>query len=143
MDSGWRLKKRLTLPPSAPKRKQARAMMASVHPAVLQLEDDADPMMERARATEGGAAPLSTSSSDDEKIMPIMERITPSAHDDPVAEKVVQAEAKEASQSVAEAKATEEAKEEALDGTRVDLMAHEPPMASPHTPSYEESSDEE
>ena len=136
MDSGWRLKKRLTLPLPAPKRKQAKA---SAHQAVLQLEGD-DPMMERAHATEGGAAPLSTSSSDDEKLMPIMEHITPSAHD--VAEKVGQAVAKEASpaevtEAFAEAKVTEEtAKEE-------DLLAHEPPLASPHTPSDGEPSDEE
>lgn len=74
-DRGWRLKKRLTMAPNAPRRK-SRLVQTKCKRSSLQLEDD-DPMMERAFATEGGCAPLSTSSDDEVKPVHTMARITP------------------------------------------------------------------
>ena len=141
---GWRLKKRLTMAPVAPRRK-ARFVQAKVKRASLPLGDD-DPMMERAFATEGGAAPLTTSSSDDEaKPKPTMARITPGAHDAPVqteaAKEETKEEAAETKEEAEEKEEKEETKEEAAETKKakaLDLLAHEPPLASPRTPSYEE-----
>ena len=156
---GWRLKKRLTMPPVAPRRK-ARFVQAKVKRASLPLGDD-DPMMERVAPTDGGFAPLTTSSSDDEAKpkKPTMARITPGAHDAPVQteaakEEAAEAEAAETKGGAAEkeetkeeaaetkkAKEKEETKEEAAETKKakaLDLLAHEPPLALPRTPSYEE-----
>ena len=146
---GWRLKKRLTMPPVAPRRK-ARFVQAKVKRASLPLGDD-DPMMERAFATEGGFAPLTTSSSSDDeaKSKPTMARITPGVHDEAATaeaakEEAAEAEAeetKEEAEEAEEAEEKEETKEEAAEtkeAKALDLLAHEPPLASPRTPSYEE-----
>ena len=132
-NDGWRLKKRLTMAPVAPRRK-AQLVQAKGKRASLQLEDD-DPMMERACATEGGFAPLTTSSSSDDeaKPKPAMARITPGAHDAPVQTEVTTAKAAEAEAAETKEEAAETKEEKALD-----LLAHEPPLASPRTPSYEE-----
>lgn len=149
MSDGWRLKKRLTMPPLAPKRVPRRAM-ASGKRASLQLveEGDADPWMAEAAATVGAPAPLSTSSSDDERPPPKMARITPAANE-PVArdEAAARDEARDeahdepdpALPKLAEegAKEEEPAKEEETKGVQ-DLAAHEPPL-----PPSDEEDDEE
>ena len=83
---GWRLKKRLTMAPNAPRRK-SRLVQTKCKRSSLQLEDD-DPMMERAFATEGGCAPLSTSSDDEVKPVHTMARITPGV-DEPIEQESV------------------------------------------------------
>ena len=146
---GWRLKKRLTMPPVAPRRK-ARFVQAKVKRASLPLGDD-DPMMERAFAKEGGAAPLTTSSSSDDEVKtkPAMARITPGVHDVPVQTEVAKEDAaeaeveetKEEAEEAEEKEEKEETKEEAAEtkeAKALDLLAHEPPLALPRTPSYEE-----
>ena len=89
-------------------------------------------MMERAAPIDGGFAPLTTSSSSDDeaKSKPTMARITPGVHDEAATAEAAKEEAAEAEETKEEA---EETKEKALD-----LLAHEPPLASPRTPSYEE-----
>ena len=139
---GWRLKKRLTMAPVAPRRK-ARFVQAKGKRASLQLGDD-DPMMERAFATKGGVAPLTTSSSDDEaKPKPTMARITPGVHDEAATVEVAKEDAAEA-----EAAETKEKAAETKEAKALDLLAHEPPLASPRTsyeeePGYEEELSEE
>jgi len=145
---GWRLKKRLTMAPVAPRRK-AQLVQAKGKRASLQLEDD-DPMMERACATEGGFAPLTTSSSSDDeaKSKPTMARITPGVDEAATAEAAkedaAEAEAEETKEEAEEAEEKEEKEEtkeeaaETKEAKALDLLAHEPPLASPRTPSYEE-----
>lgn len=128
MSDGWRPKRRLTMPP-APRRKPR---YATAKHASLQLDED-DPMMERAAPTDGGFAPLTTSSSSDDeaKSKPTMARITPGVHDEAATAEAAKEEAAEAEETKEEAEETKEAK-------ALDLLAHEPPLASPRTPSYEE-----
>ena len=96
-DQGWRLKKRLTMAP----RRKSRLVQTKCKRSSL---DDDDPMMERAFATEGGCAPLSTSSDDEVKPVHTMARITPGGL------------------AVAE-KATE-----TMVGADIDLLAYESPI---------------
>ena len=107
-DGGWRTKKKRNAPPT-PKRKPRVAKARKVHHATL--EEDDDPWMLNARPTEGGVAPLSTSSEEDEAkpVVHTMARITPAA----------------GSAAVTEA-ATEATEEE-----EVDLLANEPPLVPP------------
>ena len=151
MSDGWRLKKRLTMPPLAPKRVPRRAM-ASGKRASLQLveEEDADPWMDMAAATVGAPARLSTSSSDEERAEPKMARITPAAsetaacdeamaRDEAAARDETHDEPDPALPKLTEegAKEEEPAKEE--EAKRVqDLVAHEPPL-----PPSDEEDDEE
>ena len=130
MSDGWRPKRRLTMPP-APRRKPR---YATAKHASLQLDED-DPMMERAAPIDGGFAPLTTSSSSDDEVKtkPAMARITPGVHDVPVQTEVAKEEAAEA-----EVEETKEEAAETKEAKALDLLAHEPPLASPRTPSYEE-----
>ena len=81
MDSGWRLKKRLQQPPTAPKQRFAKSKQP--RPAVLDAWDDDDPWMEKASPAIGEPGKLSTSSSEDERVtVPKMARITPALRDE-------------------------------------------------------------
>ena len=123
MDSGWRLKKRLQQPPTAPKRKQRFAKSKQPRRAALVTWDDDDPWLEKASPTIGQPGKLSTSSSEDERVtVPKMARITPAgvamaeeqAKPVVVAAGVVEAAAVEAVEAAeAEGAAIEEAKEKA------------------------------
>ena len=129
MSDGWRPKRRLTMPP-APRRKPR---YATAKHASLQLDED-DPMMERAAPIDGGFAPLTTSSSSDDeaKSKPTMARITPGV------DEAATAEAAKEDAAEAEAEETKEEAAETKEAKALDLLAHEPPLASPRTPSYEE-----
>ena len=124
MDGQWRLKKRLLQPPRAPQRKQ-RLAVPTAKRAVLQLDDD--PWMKRARASEGGTAPLTVYSPGEEKPTFTFQPIT----DGPGEVAAKEALGKEATE------VAEEAKVVAEEVQAIDLLAHESPLSSPSTWSEE------